>query len=637
MNDDAAQRRAYWTGFADRQLLALRPHFSPHHALVHLSGRPSISGVRSDELEGFARTFLLAALRVAGTGGEDPHGHLDWYRSGLVAGAARDGAESWNPVAGRTQALVEAASVAIALQLSKPWLWDRMSRNEQDVVAAWLQGSSTAEAWDNNWVLFSVHVAEFLAGAGYPHNPEHVTAGLDRIEDWYAGEGWYRDGDNDGTGDFFDYYCGWALHLYPLLWCRFAGQRAEPHPWAAERLPRYRERLAEFLRHYPEFFGDDGAPLFQGRSLTYRYAAVAPLALGALFLGEELSPAELASFGTVATRALEYFDTADAYPDGIATLGWHGPYEPMVQEYSGPGSPYWSSKAFLALLIPEDSPFWQPVAPAPGETATTLSAPGFLLHRGPDGIAQLANHGSDKHYGPAPDNDLYSRLAYSSATGPLTATGAEAGQAVDNHLALIRPDGTASWRSRIHRLPASDGTLASFHRPVFSATEDEAEQPVTVATGTTARGGYQLRVHRITVPEGWDADGVTVRDGGWAAAGGVQSTLWPLNTEDLSSGDLNTEHLSSGDRRADAAPAVVVREVQGSTAFGDARCPVAESTLDGPVTLRASVHHLGREALTHRPGEATLREHDGRVWARVRMEPVGEGEPFVLALDFRTP
>lgn len=665
MNDDAAQRRTYWFGFADRQLLAVRPYFSPGHALLRLPGRPAFSGVRSDELEGFARTFLLAALRVAGSGGDDPHGHLDWYRPGLVAGATRTvgertGAgtaaapdatdavpgtdESWNPVVSRTQALVEAASVAIGLQLTRPWLWDRMDRHEQDTVASWLQGAGTADPWDNNWVLFNAHVAEFLAGVGRDHNPDHITSALDRIEDWSVGGGWYRDGDNGGSGDFFDYYCGWALHLYPLLWCRFAADRAVggPHPWAADRLPLYRERLSEFLRTYPSFFGGEGEPVFHGRSLTYRFAAAAPLALGALFLepGDRGGNAEsLTRAGTLGTATLRHFDTPEAFQDGIACLGWQGPYEPMIQNYSGPGSPYWSSKAFLALLLPEDSPFWN--TPAETDPARPdlvfLPGPGFLLHRGPDGVAQLANHGSDKHYGPGSDNALYSRFAYSSHTGPLRLPGQGLGngtdpapsEAVDNHLAVLDAEGRASWRTRIHRLETGPGAdpgtgpeaaAASFHRPVWTVTEDEAKEPLTVATGTTAHGGYQLRVHRIQLPPGSAARyaGWSVREGGWAVTSGVHATLWPL---------------------AQGGAAVVVGEMQGTTAFGEARCPTVATSLSAATTLLASVHHLGLKAPGHRPGPFTLTESGGWVRASVRMLPLQdqEGEPFILGLEFRTP
>ena len=663
MNDDAAQRRAYWFGFADRQLLAVRPYFSPGHALLRLPGRPAFSGVRSDELEGFARTFLLAALRVAGSGGDDPHGHLDWYRPGLVAGATRGVPdESWNPVLSGTQALVEAASVAIGLQLTRPWLWDRLEAQEQDVVASWLQGAGTAEPWDNNWVLFNAHVAEFLAGVGRDHNPDHITQALDRIEDWYVGGGWYRDGDNGGTGDFFDYYCGWALHLYPLLWCRFAADRAvgEPHPWAAERLPRYRERLSGFLREYPAFFGAGGEPVFHGRSLTYRFAAAAPLALGPLFLGPEDPGGDagsLARAGTLATATLRHFDTDEAFPGGVACLGWQAPYEPMIQNYSGPGSPYWSSKAFLALLLPGDSPFWNsPTGEAPGipEEPVLLSAPGFLLHRGADGVAQLANHGSDKHYGPGSDNALYSRFAYSSHTGPLRLPGQGLGsgtdpapaEAVDNHLAVLDVTGRASWRTRIHRLEARSGSgaaaAASFHRPVWTVSEDEAEQPLTVATGTTAHGGYQLRVHRVWLPPEPEPEpgdrraGWSLREGGWATTPGVHGTFWPLTV---------TAPGHAGETTAGGGGAVVVGEMHGTTAFGEARCPTVTTPLDGPmtpdgaVTLRASVHHLGLEAPRHRPGPVTLTESGEWVRASVRMLPVDHsaGEPFTLELEFRTP
>jgi hypothetical protein len=52
-------------------------------------------------------------------------------------------------------------------------------------------------------------------------------------------------------------------------------------PSGEDRADVYR-RLREFLEQYQYFFGADGAPVHQGRSLTYRYAAAAPLWLGAV-------------------------------------------------------------------------------------------------------------------------------------------------------------------------------------------------------------------------------------------------------------------------------------------------------------------------------------------------------------------
>ncbi len=80
--------RAHWEAAADGLLRATAPYASPGHGLIALPGaRPSSSGTRSDGLEGFARTFLLAALRVAGSEGRDPRNHLERFAAGLAAGS----------------------------------------------------------------------------------------------------------------------------------------------------------------------------------------------------------------------------------------------------------------------------------------------------------------------------------------------------------------------------------------------------------------------------------------------------------------------------------------------------------------------------------------------------------------------
>ena len=60
--------RAHWEHVADVLLEGVRPHQSPAHALIFI---PDSRGIarrrRSDGLEGFARTFLLAAARLAGS------------------------------------------------------------------------------------------------------------------------------------------------------------------------------------------------------------------------------------------------------------------------------------------------------------------------------------------------------------------------------------------------------------------------------------------------------------------------------------------------------------------------------------------------------------------------------------------
>lgn len=486
--------RAHWEAIADRLLDGLLPYATPGFAQYRLPGPASHSGPWSDGLEGFARSFLLAAFRIAGSNGRVAPALVERYATGLAAGTDPHGDERWPPITDRAQPMVEAASIAIALHESRRWLWDHLDDRVRGQVADWLGGFVGADVNDSNWRLFQVITEEFLASVGASHSRAEIDAGLARLDDWYRGGGWYTDGD----GRKFDYYNAWALHLYPVLWARIAGARAD-----AATVDRHRTRLAEFLAVHQHFFGSDGAPVHQGRSLTYRFATTAPLWAGALADATPLPPGRTRR---LASGALRHF-AEHGVPDerGLLTLGWYRPFRPVTQRYSGPASPYWASKAFLGLLLPETHPVWTAAEePGPVDTADTtlaLPAPGWLLHStAADGIVRLVNHGSDRLPPPpatADDSPHYARFAYSSAAAPETPTGP------DNHLALLAPDGTPSPRGRIHPLFADGGPAASWHRARGHRIE----------TVSVVRGPWEARVHHLDVPPG-----TPVREGGWAVA-----------------------------------------------------------------------------------------------------------------------
>jgi hypothetical protein len=346
-------------------------------------------------------------------------------------------------------------------------------------------------------VLFKVIIQQVLAGVGGPHDPAEIKEALAEVEGWYVGDGWYTDGD----GQNYDYYAGWAMHLYTLWWARMAGEDATV----------YRERLRLFLGDYRHFFGGDGAPVHQGRSLTYRFAAAAPLWAGEIFGATPLAPGVTRR---LASAALRYFVERGA-PDGrgLLPLGWHGAYLPVTQPYSGPASPYWASKAFIGLLLPSDHPAWtEPEGAVPldeRDQVTALPAPGWLLHATRhDGIVRLVNHGSD-HNAPPPaaasDDPHYAKFAYSTHTAPETGDDGWT-RVVDGHLAVLAPDGSATRRRRIERIGVFDRFAASRY----------ADGPVTVDTASIVRGPVELRIHRVTAPAGH-----TVRDGGHAIAAEV--------------------------------------------------------------------------------------------------------------------
>ncbi|WP_369176089.1 DUF2264 domain-containing protein [Streptomyces mutabilis] len=492
--------RAHWEAVADGLLWAAWRWGTPGCALLDLPGRPSRSGVRSDGLEGFARTFLTAAFRVAGADGDDPHGWLDRYARGLDSGTrtpGREDAESWPLILDHDvqgQPMVESASVALGLRLTAPWLWKNLDAGVQDRVEAWLRGALRHVPAPNNWYLFPYTVAGFLESVGRGDAETAAARGraLELLEGWYRGEGWYADGD----GRAFDHYNGWALHLYPVLDAHLAGDTG---PVAA----RYGERLRTHLDGYALMFGGDGAPLHYGRSLAYRFAASAAVGLGAVTGYTPLSPG--VSRRLVSGNLRYFLERGALTDDGLLSLGWHGPHEATLQSYSGPASPYWASKAFVSLLAPAGHPLWTATEEAaPVEEADrvlALSAPGLLVQATrADGIVRLHNHGSDHvrpHEGEsaAADDPHYGRQAYSTRTGPTAGT-----NVADNHLS-VEVNGRGSVRRRIHPLGAGQGDgwgwAASWHRPVF--TDGPPMVPgLRVESVTVAKGAYELRVHRVT-------------------------------------------------------------------------------------------------------------------------------------------
>ncbi|MFJ8942087.1 DUF2264 domain-containing protein [Streptomyces sp. NPDC102395] len=477
--------RAHWEAAADSLLAAVEPYATADRALYHLPGdRQSWTGRLSDGLEGYARTLLLAAFRRDETA-------LERYADGLAAGVSG----VWPRIEDRTQPLVEAASIALALRLTRRELWDRLDDGVRQRAAAWLSEALTAEPWPCNWELFPVTVGGFLQSVGFEADASRkaVDRGLERVEQWYVGDGWYT----DGPIRAFDYYNGWAMHLYTVL-----------HAWLADDtrlLGLYGGRLSRHLSDYARLFGGDGAPLHQGRSLTYRFATTAPLWLGALTGHTPLAPGETRR---LASGALKYFLERGAVDSrGLLTLGWHGPDSTVLQGYSGPASPYWASKGFIGLLLPAEHEVWTAVEePGPverGDAVTSLVPPNWLLQSTrSDGLVRLHNHGSeDVRYDPH-----YTRFAYSTATRP------SGGTPPDNSVLV----GGDPHREGIVPLGVGEGWAASRHA-VGSGAE--------ITSLVVADGAAEVRAHLVAGAD----PGTEVRVTGWAAEEGQRAELLPVH------------------------------------------------------------------------------------------------------------
>lgn len=509
--------REHWEAVADHLLVALRPHATQDGAQILPPGRFSQSGQDSDGLEGFARSFLLAAMLQHGRGGADPHGHAEQYARGLAAGVDPDGANPWPRPADRPQAKVEACSLALALDLTREWIWDQLDEVTRERLIDWFSGVIGSAYPPVNWVWFRIIVLTFLRSVDERFATGEPAAALraDLAHDLRIHEGLSREGGwfTDGPVRAVDHYIAWAFAVLPVLWLRMRGA----HDLAADGLltaadpMRHHERVAAFTRDAFGLVGGDGASLIQGRSLIYRMATAAPFwsaALAGLAEGDRpvLEPGLLRR---AASGELAHFlrnGAPDA--DGLLTLGWFHEFPDMAQSYSGPGSPYWAAKGFLGLILPADHPVWTaPELPLPAETddaVQVLDTPGWITSRtADDGIVRVINHGTDHglagvHVVDAP---LYARLTYSTATSPAL-TGPGTTDPRDGMVSLVDPQRGWSHRSGFDRVELRTHRLGTGEQIGIGISRQQCHwvEPAPLAfDGGHGRGGEVTHGAVLTV------------------------------------------------------------------------------------------------------------------------------------------
>jgi len=431
----------------------------------------------------------------------------DWYLDHLISGLDPASPRYWekhlasygNQVAYVNQTVTEVVALAYAFVIDREKLWDPLPASDKLRIAAWLNGLAKTKAkvtWNNNHHWFYVLIFLALKSLEMPYDKECLAAGLLKLDAFYLGNGWYRDGDFGR----FDYYIPWAHQLYPLLWIMMEDP-GEPGYTARKQM--YLERTNAFLAYYPRFFDSTGAYVPFGRSLTYRYAAAALFPL-ACYVGCEIDPG-LARNLTLSN--IDYFRKNGAEDGQIVEPGYAYPNRQVVENYVSDAGPYWCTKAFLALLMPTDHAFWTaPAKPAPiaeQDYLFSIDVPdihmtlaGENTHSGVTLYNNTASYVQGGFYHRFNDmHSLYAKFAYNSRSG--TSMSTRDNLSVENMIGLETPDGLlCSHRARIEDFGWSGKALLSRHTP-FS------NDPTSTITTLILplRGGYHLRAHRVEISQ----------------------------------------------------------------------------------------------------------------------------------------
>lgn len=302
-------------------------------------------------LEGLARTLFVAAPLLR----ENPDLTLngirvaDYYRHQLVS-LSNPKSRSYIPhrTGGSSQTLLELGSLAISLKAAQPVLWDVLTPLQRDELAATMLSYGDGPTIGSNWMFFNVFILSFLKDQGYEVNENYLRENLTKLLDRYRGEGWYND------APAYDYYSMWAYQTYGPLWAELFGKKQFP-----DLAARFLQNQHDLVDNYPYMFNRDGQMNMWGRSICYRFACVSLLP----FL--EYDSSGKVNYGWMrriaSSTLLQFIERPDFLMDGVPTMGYYGPFAPAVQIYSCRGSVYWCGKAFLGLLLPEESAYWSAV------------------------------------------------------------------------------------------------------------------------------------------------------------------------------------------------------------------------------------------------------------------------------------
>jgi len=317
---------------------------------AYYPGRPSQQTARTDAMEGVSRVLptLAAWLHANGETTTVISGLnnkaidvAELLRTAFLAGTNPEHKGYWGQLHDYDQRICESADLALALWLSRTWVWDSFSSIQQQQIAAWFKQVNTCQTVDNNWHLFPLTVQLVLKALTGEDTIAHDKYA--RIKEFYVGDGWFR----DGARGNYDYYNAWGF-FYSLYWL----DQIDP-AFDSEFI---RHSLSTFVEKFRYFFTAEGVPFF-GRSVCYRLAASAPL------LAAIDTPDPCLSVGE-AKRAfrtsLEYFIRQGAFQHGAPTQGVFADDPRLVDNYSGPASSFWSLRALnIALFSGARSGLWQ--------------------------------------------------------------------------------------------------------------------------------------------------------------------------------------------------------------------------------------------------------------------------------------
>ena len=397
----------------------------------------------------------------------------------------------WGDIGHLDQRIVESADIAVAIWMSRERVFNKMTSAEQAQIIAWLAQVDGKGTYTDNWILFTAMAQAVRHHLGFPSPEDDLDNRLMQIGEFYRGDGWYV----DGPTDEFELYNAWMFGWHYLLWAWIDGDRRPDHRELVL------ERGRSFIDGFLHFFGANGSYPAWGRSIVYRFAALAPFAVGHFL---KIAPDDPGLLRRVSSGCIRYFYDRGLFDtDGhFVRQGYHGDFPPAGEAYISPGSPYWCCHGLFALTFDRDDPFWTATeTPLPVERddyELVLPAPGFVVSGQKNtGQVLLLNSRSGQEYDAPRHNytSKYGKLVYSTHF-PFNVLPTHGSYAPDAMISLTRDGQTFGHRTHTR----TGGVAPGFMWSKFDEVIDNELQPLWV--GVMLWGDIQIRltVIRPTLP-----------------------------------------------------------------------------------------------------------------------------------------
>ena len=334
----------YFRSLLEKIIAPVKDYYSEECAGLYLGHTGAAYEDGTVPMEGFSR--ILWGLAPLWAAGDDISGFSEIYTKGFSAGVDWRSKEFWGDIHHNDQKFVEFAAIAFAILIAPQKVWEPLSDETKGRLVSYLGEINNHTVSDNNWQMFPVLVNLALKKVGAEYDKERIEFCLSRLEEFYLGGGWYKDGITDQR----DYYVPFALHFYSLIYSKLCYDEDREH------CELFRVRAAEFAKTFIYWFDSKGRALVYGRSLTYRFAQAA---FWSACIYADVPVFNLGIIKGILVRHMEEWLSNPIFDNGgILTIGYRYPDLHMSESYNAPGSPYWGLKVFLLLALDDNHLFW---------------------------------------------------------------------------------------------------------------------------------------------------------------------------------------------------------------------------------------------------------------------------------------